>query len=301
MFFEFSDQIKMRSPAEIIPLRQLRQTPTTPNPSEHFLIRDLREVLAGKDMAHEPHRHNFYFLLALEKGMGTHEIDGTSYPVRNNCVFIMRPGQVHQLTLKAGSIGYTIQFAPDFFGALDRQHRTLLRNVTGTNHYQLDAGSFQKLAGQLTHAFQEYTAKQEGYREIIQANLAIFFIELLRRGRNEKGQSRNGNLYAQQRLDEFLDLLIAHVKDCKQVSDYADMLNLSPYQLNAVTKTTLNKTASEVINDHITLEAKRYLLGSSNQVNQVAFLLGYDDASYFIRFFKKQTGYSPEAFRNNFR
>jgi AraC family transcriptional activator of pobA len=51
----------------------------------------------------------------------------------------------------------------------------------------------------------------------------------------------------------------------------------------------------------VILEAKRCLLATSNQVNQTAYRLGYEDVSYFIRFFKKQTGYSPEAFRNSFR
>jgi YesN/AraC family two-component response regulator len=76
---------------------------------------------------------------------------------------------------------------------------------------------------------------------------------------------------------------------------------MSIYQLNNVTKTTLNKTASEVINEHIILEAKRHLLATSELVNQIAYYLGYDDPSYFIRFFKKHTGASPEAFRLNLK
>ena len=76
---------------------------------------------------------------------------------------------------------------------------------------------------------------------------------------------------------------------------------MSVYQLNNITKTTLGKTASDVINDHIILEAKRFLLATSEQVNQIAYHLGYEDPSYFIRFFKKHTGYTPEAFRSNFR
>jgi AraC family transcriptional regulator, transcriptional activator of pobA len=63
----------------------------------------------------------------------------------------------------------------------------------------------------------------------------------------------------------------------------------------------LGKTAADLIDDHILLESKRYLLASSNQVNQIAYRLGYDDVSYFIRFFKKHTGHTPEMFRQNFR
>jgi AraC family transcriptional activator of pobA len=74
-------------------------------------------------------------------------------------------------------------------------------------------------------------------------------------------------------------------------------MHLSGYQLNAITKTALGRSCSDLINERIILEAKRYLLATSEQVNQVADHLGYEDVSYFIRFFKKHTGYSPEAFR----
>ncbi len=75
------------------------------------------------------------------------------------------------------------------------------------------------------------------------------------------------------------------------------MMNLSAYQLNEITKVAVGKTPSELINEQIILEAKRYLLATPNQVKDIADHLGYEDVSYFIRFFKKHTGHSPEAFR----
>lgn len=56
-----------------------------------------------------------------------------------------------------------------------------------------------------------------------------------------------------------------------------------------------------MINEQIVLEAKRYLLATPNQVKEVANHLGYEDVSYFVRFFKKHTGHTPEAFRKNFK
>jgi AraC-like DNA-binding protein len=87
----------------------------------------------------------------------------------------------------------------------------------------------------------------------------------------------------------------------KNVSHYADLLSLSPYQLNAITKASVGKTASDLITEQIILEAKRYLLATPNQIKDVADHLGYEDVSYFIRFFKKHTGHSPDAFRRNFK
>jgi AraC-like DNA-binding protein len=107
--------------------------------------------------------------------------------------------------------------------------------------------------------------------------------------------------YKQDKLEAFLLLLEQTVTKQKQPSYYADKLNLTPYQLNAITKSSLGKTCSALIVEYTILEAKRFLLGTSNQINQIADQLGYDDVSYFIRFFKKHTGLSPEAFRNNFQ
>jgi len=286
---------------ENIPIRSIKTTRKEPNFSESFSIRNVQDLLNGKDLVQELHRHDFFFILALKKGIGNHEIDFASQEICDRSVTFMRPGQVHELKLKAKSTGYLMAFKTDFYYSHDKSTNQLLRKVSYQNLCQLDANKFNKLLDILTYIFNEYTGKQERYQEVIKANLDIFFIELLRHGQNRKNPSNNANTYTQERLEEFLELLETHISTHKLVSHYADMLNLSNYQLNAITKTTLGKTCSEVIDEYIILESKRNLLATSNQVTQIAYHLGYEDVSYFIRFFKKHTGHSPEAFRNNFR
>jgi len=284
---------------EKIPVRHIDTAQKEPDFSGGFSIRDIHGLLAGKDMAQELHRHNFFYILALKKGSGNHDIDFTPYTVCDNSVFFMRPGQVHRLVLKAGSTGYLMQFRDEFCFPHDKVSNQLVRKASNINHYQLNTDGFQKLLAILTYIFQEYADKQERYQEVIKENMGIFFIGLVRQ--YSRNPFDNANLYMQERLEEFLELLETHVFNHKQVSQYAAMLNLSIYQLNAVTKATIGKTCSELINEYIILEAKRYLLATSNRINQIADHLGYEDVSYFIRFFKKHTGHSPEAFRTNFR
>ena len=263
-----------------------------------FNIRDIRDLLAGKDMVQELHRHDFFYLLALKNGTGNHEIDFNPFKVDDNIVFFLRPGQVHQLTLEAGSTGYLLEFKPDFFYLHDKTSQQLLRRAGKMNFYQPGAANFKKLLSTLTDIFLEYTTQRENYQQAIKANLDILFIELVRQ--QSKSIRDNVAPYTQERLEELLALIETHIAEHKEVSHYAASLNLTPYQLNAITKATLGKTCSALINEHIILEAKRYLLATSNQVNQIADHLGYEDVSYFIRFFKKQTGHTPESFRNKF-
>ncbi len=284
---------------ENIPIRSIKTTQQESDFSENFRIRDIQGILAGKDMVQEIHRHDFFFILALNKGRGNHEIDFKPYQVADHSIFMMRPGQVHRLSLKSKSEGYLMEFKTNFYHPLDMLSNQLLRRASSKNLCRTEKTEFKKLLDILTFIFREYTDRQEQYQEVIKANLAIFFIELVRNRQNSKDQLDNTNTYEQIRIEEFFELLELNINKVKQVSHYADMLNLSTYQLNAVAKATHGKTCSELINEYIILESKRYLLATLNQVNQIAYSLGYEDVSYFIRFFKKHTGYSPEAFRNN--
>ncbi len=272
-----------------------------PRFSGSFGIRDLKELQAGKDLIQELHRHNFFFILVLSKAKGRHEIDFVQHTITNNSVFIMRPGQVHQLHLKAGSEGYLISFDADYIHPDAATHQLLLV-ASRNNYYRLSVAQIKKLLSLTASMAVELIDQHPNHQEVIKANLTIFFVELLRvQGKQNRNVTPNPNSYSQQRLDELLELVEKNLVEKKEVASYAELLNLSSFQLNSITKKALGKTCSEVINELIILEAKRYLLATSNQINQIAYHLGYEDASYFIRFFRKHTGYSPEAFRHNFK
>lgn len=282
-----------------IPIRRIGGTKKEPELFDSFGIRDIDRLLAGQDMVQELHRHDFFYILALQKGSGNHAIDFVSYPVRDHSIFLMRPGQVHQLVLDSGSVGYLMQFRNDFYGLRDKETSRLLRRAASVNCYHFETGEFQRVLAILDNIFREYTHQKEKYQDVITAQLAVFFIELVRR--QKASQLDDANLYAHERLETFLEILETDIFSHKEVSHYTAALNLSMYQLNSITKATMGKTCSEVINDYLILEAKRYILGTALQVKEIADHLGYEDVSYFIRFFKKHTGFSPNEFRNNFK
>jgi AraC family transcriptional regulator, transcriptional activator of pobA len=268
---------------------------------DRFSIRAIEPLVAEGDLIHELHRHDFYFVLFIKNGTGEHEIDFIKYEVDNYSVFFIRPGQVHQLKIEKGTSGFMLQFTSDFYAPRENPAIVVLRKVSNTSHCHLSTERFEKIGMLLQSIYQEFTQKQDRYKEVVKAILDIIFIELVRQSSNPNKHTNAAKLYHQERLEEFQDLLEKNIHTKMQVSDYAERLNISPYQLNAITKALLQKTGSELINEHIILEAKRMLIGTKNQVNQVADMLGYDDPSYFIRFFKKQTGLTPEAFRQNFK
>ena len=283
-----------------IPVRRIDAAHKDVNLPGGFRIRSVGAMLEGKDMTQDLHRHDFFFVLALIKGKGRHEIDFSPNPVEDGSLFVMHPGQVHRLMLKAGSEGYLMEFTKDFYPSNMKSHRELLQTATSNNSCQLVGSGAERIYTVLQNIFQEYSRKEEGYEKIIKASISIFMVEVVRQKKQAQDQAKNTD-YAQERLQEFLELLQRDIRGGKKVSHYTDKLNLSYFQLNSITKALLAKSAAQVIDDHILLESKRYLLATTNRVNQIAYHLGYEDTAYFIRFFKKHTGQTPETFRKNFR
>jgi AraC family transcriptional activator of pobA len=284
-----------------IPVRQITENLQQAPYTEKFKIRTVQEILLDNILKQGLHRHDFFFILVLQKGHGTHEIDFKEYQVLNNSVFFLRPGQVHQLELNADCTGYLMEFNNEFYHPKEKLSSLRLRKASSKNFCLLELTRFDKLIQVLKHIFQEYTEKENGYLDSIKANLEIFFIEFLRQSQNPNSITPDASPYVQERFEEFLELLEKHIITNKLVSDYTNMMGLSIYQLNEITKISIGKTSSDLINEQIILEAKRYLLATPNQIKDIAHHLGYEDVSYFIRFFKKNTGHSPQAFRHNQR
>ncbi|WP_299157598.1 AraC family transcriptional regulator [uncultured Tenacibaculum sp.] len=271
-----------------------------PNLSGNFSISNLNTLLSEKDMIEQTHRHDFFFVLAIEKGNGEHQIDFTSYAILNYSVFILRPGQVHQLILKKESKGYLMAFDNSFYAPKEKLKKEMLSIVSRNNYYKLETEIYNRLIPILECILSEYSNKKIMFRDNIKANLDLFFIELFRQTKNSDTLTKN-NSYDISTLEKLLKLLDIHFYKNKQVSYYANQLNLSTYQLNSITKKALGKSCSQLINERTLLEAKRYLVATSNQINEISYHLGYDDTSYFIRFFRKQTGLTPAIFRQSFK
>ncbi|HEY0655465.1 MAG TPA: helix-turn-helix domain-containing protein [Chryseosolibacter sp.] len=84
----------------------------------------------------------------------------------------------------------------------------------------------------------------------------------------------------------------------KSASDFADQLNVHVNHLNRAVKETLQKTTTQVIAERVIQEAKILLRHSKWGVAEIAYALGFTEATHFNNFFKKHTAVSPTKFRN---
>lgn len=98
---------------------------------------------------------------------------------------------------------------------------------------------------------------------------------------------------------DFHSLVDEHFRTIHATVDYARMCKVSAKTLNKKISKYCNQNPSDIIYKRIVLEAKRMLVQTQMSVQDIAYALGYEDYSYFIRFFVKHEGVPPLTFRRN--
>jgi AraC family transcriptional activator of pobA len=80
-------------------------------------------------------------------------------------------------------------------------------------------------------------------------------------------------------------------------AELAARLGITPTQLNRACKQVLGHTAQGVLHARLLLQAQRELAYNGLSIKQIAFDLGFSDAAYFTRFFRRGAGVSPAQWR----
>lgn len=282
---------------ERIPVRKFRNQAHQAEVGERFGIKALQDLLQGEDMIQKAHRHDFFLLLAFEKATGIHTIDFHTHELESHTVFMLRPGQVHALQLSSDAKGYLISFQASLLQKGELHNNQLLSGIRRFPLSRFTSSEYEKLSLLMDRMLTEQRERKPNFSTVIEASLNILLVELIRH--MDTAKEDISSPYMLEQFDRFSELLDKYLCEQKKVSDYASMMNISPFQLNQLTKTMLDKTASEAISDRLILEAKRHLLVTSLQVKEIAMLLGFEDVSYFTRFFRKQVDLTPLAFREN--
>ena len=98
-------------------------------------------------------------------------------------------------------------------------------------------------------------------------------------------------------LIKYKDLINKQFHTYRQVKDYAIQLGITPNYLNVLAQKHLGESALSMINNRIILEIKRQLINSNDDISVIAYKLKFNELSYFSRFFKRETGLTPNEFR----
>lgn len=140
----------------------------------------------------------------------------------------------------------------------------------------------------------EYKADKECRFDILRMYLLTIFTELKPFVETSKPKTVNAAL---QITEEFKKALAHHISNKFKIADYANLLHISPNHLNKCVKQTTGKSALDLLNEMLLLEAKVLLKQTDLTVTEIAYKLGKNEIGNFARFFKSQTGMRPSEYR----
>ncbi|HTF27402.1 MAG TPA: helix-turn-helix transcriptional regulator [Flavitalea sp.] len=240
-----------------------------------------------------PHKHNNYFeIIYLSEGSGYHFIDSRKYEVKPPIMYFIRKEQMHCWELDSEPEGFVVIIKKSFIEkSLDNELKSLFTKISSQISLSVkDNATIDTLLSILT---EEYKADGENTFHIIEGLLKALLAKVLEVAKPVINKAEiKSDLY-----QSLLALLNSGEVIKNSVQFYAEKLNTSPQNLNAACRKAVNQAAAEVLAECIISEAKRLLHYTNNTVSETAFALNFIDASHFVKYFKRQTGQTPQAFR----
>lgn len=220
--------------------------------------------------------------------------------------FTLQPGQIIALTplhhlqyIEGSAVVY--QFNREFYCIKDHDKEVGCVGILFYGNSELPVVTLEEDQKRKLHILHEVFLEELETKDSIQAEMlrllmARFIIKITRliKSQGNYGQVHDEKLEI---IRMFTFLVEWHFRKEHSVSFYAAELNKSPKTIsNYFSK--FDKTPLQIIHDRIVLEAKRLLTYTDKSAKEIAFEVGFHDASHLSRLFKKQTGESPSAFKN---
>lgn len=246
----------------------------------------------------EPHRHDYYEIILLEKGSGIHAVDFEEHQMHDNACYLLAPDSIHHFDTitKAVMQGWLLEISKEYMQTLDGKFGVLFCKNRGKMTLTIPENDKIKLASLFQLMLMEQENKQAQSNEIIAGYLKILMLELARQLETEQQEEAHK---PDERFVAFLEWVEILHKEVKSITAYADKVHLSHRQLNRICLEHTGKTANQILNERVNLEAKRLLFNNSASAKETGYALGFDDPSNFIKFFKRHNGQSPTEFKTS--
>ena len=250
----------------------------------------------------EPHRHDYYIVLIVQKAKGKHIIDFNEFELTGNQIYFVSQGQVHQILEEEKSYGFAITFSEQFLmhnyiQASFVNNLYLFQENGFSPPLNIDDNTLQKAV-----FFAEQMIEKKGGEGKLQYQALGAWLKLLLILAQEACDLFPDNhtqiiQAGKILLKDFKELLDQNYSKWHKVADYAAALNITSDYLNSSVKNLTGKNVKVHIQNRILLAAKRMLLFSELTNKEIAYELGFSEPANFSQFFKKHTSTSPSAFK----
>lgn len=251
----------------------------------------------------QPHQLKFYNLIFFTQGHGRHFVDFCWHPVQKNTLVYLAKEQINAFDFSTDLKGFCMVFTESYF-----VHR--FSNFTNDFVFRLFNPQLFSPIVQVPESSdfityfdllrKEYESPNTfNFQQVIESLFTILLskAEQIRQYQHHKIKDTSKIIVFQ----KFSLLIEKHYAESRNALFYAKKLAITYKHLNIICKELMNKTAKNVIDDFVVLQAKRKMIHTDVKSAELAYAIGFEDPTNFTKYFKKQTGLTPKAFINSIK
>ncbi len=245
----------------------------------------------------KPHRLHFNAIIYISEGKGEHHIDHKVYRFKPGTIMFISRHQIHHFDFNPDVKGYVIPFDDNIlYLGNDDPYRIKIKlafeEVNFISNLDQDYGFY------FEQLWQEFNHQQDGISsEIIRSIMRTLMLKTLVRYHQSLSLHQSSSPAALEFL-QLKELIETHYKRTRKVTDYAQMMGKTTKKINTIVKENTGRTAKELIDDRVMLEAKRLLAYSEYSIVDIALILGFNEATNMTKFFRRHTEVTSKEFRD---
>ncbi|SNC76155.1 AraC family transcriptional regulator, transcriptional activator of pobA [Hymenobacter gelipurpurascens] len=251
------------------------------------------------DWGLKPHLHgNLFQMFFLEAGQASFQAAAEPVELSTPCLVLIPANTVHGFTFSPQVKGRTLTLSEALMDTILQATPAVmveLNSVYILSYFDADI-PFSQLLDLEQQIHTEINSDLPGKQLALNGYFKLLFVKIFRllQLNRTKEDSPNRALHY---FREFQKCIARSAPFEKKISQFAQELKITPVHLNRICQTVKGKSALEIVQAHTVRRAHNLLVYTSLSVSEIAYELQFADAGYFARFFRKQTGLSPMAYR----
>jgi AraC family transcriptional regulator, transcriptional activator of pobA len=288
-----------------LPLFHLYGDPPDDQAFDFIHVETIASRSSLNDWLIRAHRHrNLFQILLIERGGGEMIFEAATPAFAAPSAILVPPTIAHGFRFRPDvTDGWVVSFSEDVAAVLGERSGESLKRLKALAAEPIiplgDAREVRRLSVLCTDLHEESFLAREGYRLAMRARLALIAIEVARLAAS-RARSGAVTLAPEDATVEALRRLVEeHFREQRLIGFYAEKLAVTPDRLNDHVKRASGVTAGHMIRQRVLTEAKRALVFTGQPIHEISYDLGFADPSHFARFFRKQTGMTPQRFRES--
>ncbi|MDN3693122.1 AraC family transcriptional regulator [Chryseobacterium tructae] len=256
----------------------------------------------------EYHNHNFYELIIIENGNGSHHLNGITFPYQKGDVFLLRPSDAHEFTIQNKTRFIYIKFTEEYIwknfllnkkNELKKMIQLLIEDRSFVYESVIKSKTDREHLLQLSRILLHEFSYKGLYNKEVTADLFSGIFTILVRNTMSNTTNQKWAFKNVSRIDRILYYINVNFLDTDRmkIENMAKEFMLSPNYISIYIKKETGFSIQQHIIQYKVKAAEKLLLQSHYNISEIADKLGFNDVSHFNKIFKTYRSKSPSAFK----